>query len=258
MSWASERRAIIIIIVGAIVLGALAVLGFSIFYDVPTCTDKKQNQDEQGIDCGGSCTTLCAFQVHNEPVVSFVRAIAPQPGRTDVVAYIQNRNADAEAADAPFLLEVYGTERQLIAKKTIKVDLPPSTSVPVYLADVSPGGNIAAQAFLAPVAEGFVWRKAAGSRDPLPTVGEITIGEGDAPRITAVLINPLARTIYDTTLVATVFDTSGNVMAASQTLVPMLPSQGMAPMVFTWNVAFPQSVGRVEILPVPKLSSRAP
>src|SRR5437868_4758283 len=226
MSWAGERRAIILIIAGAVILGALATLGFSIFYNVPTCTDKKQNQDEQGTDCGGSCTTLCAFQVHNEPVVSFVRAITPQPGRTDIIASIQNRNADAEAADAPFLLEVYGTERQLIVKKTIKVDLPPSTSVPVYLADVAPRGSVAAQAFLAPVEESFVWRKVAGVRDPQPTVGEVTIIDGDAPRITATLINPLARTLYDTTLIAIVRDLSGNVIAASQTLVPKLPSQG--------------------------------
>lgn len=258
MSWAGERRAVIIIIAGAVVLGALTVLGFSIFYKVPTCMDKKQNQDEQGVDCGGSCTTLCAFQVHNEPVVSFVRTITPQPGRTDVIAYIQNRNADAEAPDAPFQLEVYGTERQLIVKKTIKVDLPPSTSVPVYLADVAPRGSVAAQAFIAPLADSFVWRKVSGAHDPLPTVGEITITEGEAPRITAMLVNPLARTIYDTTLVATVFDASGNVMAGSQTIVPNLPSQGTAPMVFTWNAPFPQSVARVEILPVPELSSRAP
>lgn len=246
------------IIAGAVVLGALTILGFSIFYEVPTCTDKKQNQDEQGVDCGGSCSTLCAFQVNSEPVVGFVRAITPQPGRTDVVAYIQNRNANAESADAPFLLEVYGTERQLIAKKTISVDLPPSTSVPVYLADVAPRGSVAAQAFLAPITDSITWRKPVGESQVLPIVESISIAEGDAPRITATLVNPLARVIYDTTLVATVFDVSGNVIAGSQTLVTTLPSQGSAPLIFTWNVPFAGPVGRVEILPVPELSSRAP
>lgn len=257
MSWAGERRAIIITIAGAILLGALLVLGFSIFYKVPTCTDKRQNQNEQGVDCGGSCTTLCSFQVEDAPVVRLVRAITPQPGRTDIVAYIENRNAEAEAANAPFLLEVYGAERQLIAKKTIRVDLPPLSSVPVYLADVAPRGSIAAQAFLAPVTESIVWRRVSGEKAILPTVGNISIAEGEAPRITATLANPLARTIYDTTLIATVFDASGNVIAGSQTLVPTLPSQGTAPLVFTWNAPFTLPAARVEILPVPELA-RAP
>lgn len=246
------------IIAGAVLLGSLAVLGFSIFYKVPTCTDKRQNQDEQGVDCGGSCTTLCAFQVSSEPVVGFVRTITPQSGRTDVIANVQNRNADAEAADAPFRLEVYGTQRELLIEKIIKVDLPPSTSVPVYLADVAPRGSVAAQAFLVPVTESIVWRKVSGARQAPPTVEDISISEGEAPRITATLVNPLARVTYDTTLIATVFDSSGNVMAGSQTLVPLLPSQGSAPLVFTWNAPFPQPVLRVEIQPVPELSSRAP
>ncbi|MEA2701814.1 MAG: hypothetical protein QOE22_523 [Candidatus Parcubacteria bacterium] len=257
MSWAGERRAIIIIIAGAILLGALVTLGFSIFYKTPTCTDKRQNQDEQGVDCGGSCTTLCAFQVDDAPVVGFVRALTPQPGRTDVVASVQNRNSDAESADTPFLLEVYGTERQLIASKTILVDLPPLSSVPVYVPDVAPRGSVAAQAFLAPVSDSIVWRRVSGEKPALPTVDRVSIVGGEAPRITATLVNAFARPVYDTTLVAIVRDASGNVIAASQTLVATLPSQGTAPLVFTWNVPFSDPSPRVEILPVPELS-RAP
>ena len=258
MSWAGERRATVIAIAALVLIAALLILGFPIFYDTPTCTDRKQNQDEDGIDCGGSCTTLCAFQVEDAPVVSFVRALSPQTGRTDIIAQIENRNEDAEAADAPFLLEVYDADRRLIAKKIIRVDLPPQTTVPVYLADVAPRGSAAAQAFLVPDTDSIVWRKVSGERLPMPTVTQIIIAEGEAPRVTATLVNPLARTIYDTTLVAIVRDSSGNVIAGSQTIVPTLPSQGTAPLVFTWNAPFSASSPRVDIYPVPELSSRAP
>lgn len=256
MSWAGQRRAAIIAIASLVLIAALLILGFSIFYDTPTCFDLKQNQDEAGIDCGGSCATLCSFQVEDAPVVSFVRALTPQPGRTDIVAQVENRNDDAEAADAPFLLEVYDADRHLIAKKTIEIDLPLKTSVPVYLADVAPRGTVAAQAFLVP-AEGITWRRA-GERPVVPTVGQIQVSEGDAPRVTATLINPTARMVYGTTLVAIVRDASGNVIAGSQTVVPTLPSQGTAPLIFTWNAPFSVPAPRVDIYPVPELSSRAP
>ena len=92
----------------------------------------------------------------------------------------------------------------------------------------------------------------------MPTVTEVLITEGDAPRVTATLVNPLARIIYNITLVAIVRDASGNVIAGSQTVVPALPSQGTTPLVFTWNAPFSATSPRVDIYPVPELSSRAP
>ena len=64
----------------------------------------------------------------------------------------------------------------------------------------------------------------------------------------------LNKPFYNTTLVATIFDEAGNAIAASQTFVPTLSSQGTAPLTFTWNQAFAAPVARVEILPVPQLS----
>lgn len=255
MSWAGRRRAVIIFIAALVALAALLILFFSIFYEVPTCTDGKQNQGETGVDCGGGCARLCAFEVQSVPSVRFVRALHPQPGRVDVIAYVDNPNVNAESKNAQFLLEVYGTNQLLIAKRTIKVDLPASMTVPVYLPDVARGE--AAQSFLTPVPESTSWY-VAGEREVLPKVENVIVNEGAQPRITATLTNPLARVFYDTTLVATAFDVQGNVLAASQTLVAVLPSQGSTPIVFTWNAPFASTVARVEILPVPKLGSRAP
>lgn len=254
-SWAGKRRAAIIGIISLILLSTLLIFGFSIFYETPTCFDRKQNQNELGVDCGGSCTTLCAFQVEDAPVVTFVRALAPQSGRVDIVAQIENRNDDAQAVKAPFHLDVYDVNRNLITQTTIEVDLPPKTSVPIYVADVAPRGSTASQAFL--VAGDITWTKAE-TLPVLPTVSEVLVMEGEAPRVTATLVNPLARAVYNTKLVAIVRDASGNVIAGSQTIVPTLPPQGTAPIIFTWNVPFSAPSPRVDIYPVPELSSRAP
>ena len=51
-------------------------------------------------------------------------------------------------------------------------------------------------------------------------------------------------------LVATVFGTDGNALAASATLLEQVPAQGSAQVVFTWPAAFSESVSRIEVLPV--------
>jgi hypothetical protein len=250
LSWAGRRKALVITLLGAVALAVIAVLAFSILYETPTCTDRKQNQDEAGVDCGGSCTTLCRGQAGAAPVVRFVRPFSPQPGRTDVIAYIDNPNANAASRNAPFSLEVYGTDRQLIAKRSIAVDLPPAATAPLYLPDVAPRGTVAAQAFLTFDTERAVWSRVDGPRPVLPAVEGLAVTEGPMPRVTATLTNPLAQPFRDLILIATAFDSSGTAIAASQTLVPLLPPQGSAPLVFTWNAPFSAPNPRVEILPV--------
>ncbi|HEY0010904.1 MAG TPA: hypothetical protein VGB97_03270 [Candidatus Paceibacterota bacterium] len=253
MSWAGRRKALIITVASMTLLAVLAIIGFAVFYQVPSCSDGKQNQDERGIDCGGACSLVCTADVGTLPIVNFVRPTTPQPGRTDIIAYIENRNTNAEAEDAPFLLEVHDAQGRVIATKTVTVDLPAATVVPFYAANVAPRGTEAGVAFLTPKAESIIWTRPPASRPVLPSVSNIAVTEGDAPRITATLVNPFAEPVYNTVLVATVFDVSGNAMAASQTLVPTLPSQGTSPLIFTWNAPFAASVARYEILPVPRV-----
>lgn len=257
MSWSGRRKALIITVASILLLAAFAIFAFSIWYKTPTCTDGKQNQDEAGVDCGGECMRLCSFQVKQDPVVRFVRVLEPEPGSIDVIAYIDNGNTDAAARKAPFVLEVYDQNRRLIAEKTITIDLPESTTVPVYIADAAPQGSQAAQAFLAQDLGKTTWVRVNEGERVLPAVEDIVIEEGVKPRVTARLVNPLARPMRNVTLVATLFDPSGNAMAASQTVVLNLPAQGDSPVVFTWNAPFSAPVARVEILPVPSVS-RAP
>jgi len=254
MSWAGRKRAAVVIVIGAIIIAALAIFGFSLFYETPTCFDRKQNQGEVGVDCGGSCSTLCSSQVDASARVVFTRAFSPQPDRTDVIAYVENPNADAQAKDAPFSLELYGTEGQPLARITLTLDLPPSSTVPIYVADVASRGVVVARAFLTPENAVGMWSRA-GEQLPNPEVTEIKVTEGDRPRVTATLRNPLAVARYDLTYVATIFDATGTAIAASQTLIPRLPSQGTAPLVFTWKASFFAPVAKVEVLPVPSLPS---
>jgi hypothetical protein len=249
LSWAGRRKALVIVIIASVAVAFLAALAFSVFYQTPTCFDQKQNQDELGVDCGGSCTTLCKSQVGTAPIVRFVRPLAPQPGRTDIIAYIDNPNGAATANAAPFTLEVYGADRALIAKKDVTVDLPAATTVPLYLADVVPTGAVAAQAFLSFNPDRAKWTRAA-ERAPIPQVDAIVIQDGERPRVTATLVNPIAKPFYNVTLVATVFDPAGNAIAASQTFVGQLAAQGTSPLTFTWNVPFGAPNPRVEIVPV--------
>lgn len=249
MDWAHKRRFVVISLFAAIVLAIIAIAAFSIFYHTPTCTDKKMNQDETGIDCGGSCSTLCSVGATAVPpaTVRFTRTLI-QSGRTDVIAYVDNANSDAYATNAAMTLEAYKADGSVVTAH-VTVDLAPRTSVPVFIPGVASAGAGIHQAFLTFDAGSPMWKRGTAVDAPTTVTNIVTLTPETRPRITATLVNNTARAIYNTTVTATVFDADGTALAASQTVVPTLPPQGTSPMIFTWNEPFTAPVVRVDMVP---------
>lgn len=106
----NERVRKRIIVTGAYAVLILVFIGLLFLFSRPdpTCTDGKQNQNETGIDCGGSCG-VCA------PVQPALRDIEIQetalvyggPDRYDILARLFNPNVEygAERFDYTFTLK---------------------------------------------------------------------------------------------------------------------------------------------------------
>ena len=247
-SWAQSRKTVLVIVGSAIVLTLIALITIAIVYDTPTCTDGKQNQDERGIDCGGSCTRVCTLDAQ-EANVKFVRTIS-QVGRTDVIAYIENRNQEAAAQDVPYVVEVYDATRSLVGKKEGVVDLAPGATTPLFVTNIPTGSREALQAFVLIDPEKVLWEKRE-TKNPLPVVRSAEIREGQFPRIVATLENQTARPIRSNAVVVTVFNRENTAIAASRTVVGEIPAGQSAEAIFTWPAPFAEEAVRVEVLPVP-------
>ena len=246
LDWAKRMR---LIIIATIVVTVLVVVGATVFafmYKAPSCGDRTQNQEEAGVDCGGPCAYLCTAQV-DEPNVLFVRALTLANGRTDVVGYVVNPNKDAEAKAAPYVLELYAADATLLARVPGFIDLPAGKTVPLFVRSAA-GGSVVARAFINFSTDSIPWQSAVVSSVPL-TVSGSTLIEGDAPKITATLMNAGYDALYEVRAVAVVYDDQGTAIAASETLVPSVRAQSGVPITFTWNEPFPRRPARFEVLP---------
>lgn len=244
-----------LLIVGLIFLVLAAIVGgvyVAFSHQPPTCTDNTQNQDEEGIDCGGVCTYLCN-ESRTEPSVKFARAITPTPGRTDVIAYVDNPNHDAAAKSLGYTIQLYSPDNSVVASKEGKVDLPPESTVPIYVPNFFSGSQVVARVFLTFDEPKHYWLPVT-NKQTLPAVEGVQYQGGEAPRITATAFNRSGTTLRDVTFVVTVFNEVGNAIGASQTVVRSLPAQSRAPLVFTWSEPFVDTVSRIEVLPVAPLS----
>ena len=253
MSWASRRRTFVVGGVLVIIIGIIAVVLVATFYETPSCTDGVENQNEDGTDCGGPCAYLCRAGVA-APSVRFVRQLTLSGGRTDVIAYIDNPNPLAAVRGARFSIELYGPDNVILATKEGVVDLPPSSTVPVFVPEFFSGFQEVARAFLIFDDESLHWFRL--SEEPIiPSVTDITLETGEIPRVRANLGNAGSRPAYAGMAGATAFDVSGNAIASSRTLISLIAAHGTAEAVFTWNEPFSALPARVEVVPVVSLSS---
>lgn len=252
MTWARKRQFLILGSIAAIVLALVAVTAIAVIYDTPTCTDGKQNGEETGVDCGGACTYLCLAEVER-PIVRFVRAFSPQPNRYDVIAYIDNRNAGAAAREVETTIELYSDTRELVTTRTVSIDIPAGTTVPLYIPEAYRGEASVAQVFV--TFNDATLRFYEPKDDHIvPIVAGLELENTDAPRVRATLENPSAFTLYGIKPIATVFDIEGNALAASQTYVSQIGAYGKTNAFFTWNAPFVGTPARVEVLPVMSVS----
>ena len=243
-----RRRLIILGIIAVVLAATLTIFYFANYHTAASCFDNKQNQKEEGIDCGGTCSYLCTASVQ-PPSVRFVRPLSPVPGRTDVIAYIDNPNTDSAARALPFTIELYDERNEVVVTKEGVVDLPPASTVPIYVPALSSGSQSVVRAFITFDTPQHLWYRFA-EKQTVPQVGDIRIDQSGMPRITATASNPSVTSFTNTVFIATVFDAEGNAIAASRTIAQSIPVQGSAGLVFTWTQPFTAPVSRVEVIPI--------
>ncbi len=248
-SWAQQRQ----LIYGSItLLFILAVTGiptyFIFFNKAPTCFDQKQNGDEQGIDCGGSCERACRDQVLPEPIVIWSRPFSVARGLNNLVAYVQNPNVNFVATPIEYVFLVYDKDNVLIGTREGRAMVPPTKTFPIFEPAFNAGERKPVKAvfeFTAPA----VWKKFQSKKPELSIADEVVKNATSSPVLQAALVNETINKYKNIEVVAILYDAEGNARAASKTMVDVLPAEDQVRVSFTWPNPFDFTVAKIEVIP---------
>lgn len=89
-----------------------------IFRSPATCFDQKQNQEEEGVDCGGPCAA-CQEELL-APRVSWAKVFSVEENSYDLAAEIENKNINYGAEILPYIFKIYDSKNNLIKEKSGK------------------------------------------------------------------------------------------------------------------------------------------
>lgn len=234
MSWASRRQVKYFSGFMFFVLAIIFIFLYPIIFKKATCFDNKQNGNETGIDCGGSCSMMCKSDI-SEPVVIWSRAFHVVDSTYNLVAFVENRNKNSGAVSAPYEFRVYDVNNQLIGRKEGITFIPPNQQFAVFESRFDSKESILKSVtfeFSSPIA----WVRKAPTLQTLPIrISDINYDDNkDTPKLSATINNDSIYDIPEFDVVAILYDAEHNAINASKTHKYKLINNTSLPVTFTW------------------------
>jgi hypothetical protein len=247
--WATERR---LLYIGGIILFLAIVVALPTFFTVyrpPSCTDGKLNQGEAGVDCGGPCKNLCPTEAL-APIVSWRRFFEVSPGVYSALAYIQNPNVNSIPKTAvPYSFKFYDSENVQIAERVGEVEVVPNRNTPVFEPNINVGTLVPTRVTfeLGKVSE---WVKIEGVYPNIVTTDPLLTRADTSPKLSGTLVNKDFVEYRRVPVIGIIYDTDGNAIAASRTVVDYIGKNDSEQFFFTWPKPFKKEVGQRELVPI--------
>ncbi len=251
MTWAARHQLYYVLIV----FGFFAILALLISYPYlnkpPTCTDKKQNGTETGVDCGGSCALSCNFEVDDIAVI-WSRMFKVVDGRYNAVAYLENQNINTAISRIRYRFRFADENNVYIGKREGETSIPPAGKFAIFEPAVDMGNSIPVYVTFE-FSEVPVWVKVPQEKiDQLKlSITDINLqNEDSAPHLSAKIRNNSLFIIPDVNIVTILYDDMGNAISASRTYLELLKGEEIADLNFTWPEPFLSKVVTQEIIPM--------
>ncbi len=250
-SWAFKRQIFYI----TILVLFFSVFGFLILYPqfnkAPTCADGKQNGNETGVDCGGSCLKACLEQADALSVL-WSRAFKVVSGRYNAVAYLVNHNKNMAIDKINYRFRFADANNIYIGKREGSSFVPPGGNFAIFEPALDVGNSI-------PVYVSFEftqtpkWLQVSSEKinqlkvliSNIQLVDETTF-----PKMSATIRNNSLFTIPNLGVITILYDQGGNALSASRTYLDQLNPLQTADINFTWPEPFAGKVVTKEIIPM--------
>ena len=232
LSWRTRRQTLYIIVFLIILIGPF-VLYFVVQKPGANCFDGKQNQDEFGIDCGGSCAQVCEEEVADH-IVQWQRIFESRPGEYYLAAFVENPNTDFIAQSFRYTFEVYDNNNELLVTRDGVSKSNPRERFIIF----EPGLRLASPERVFLEISGVEWVRDELYTQPKLSIRNENLSLSSSPRLTANVLNEEDDRFDSVEVSAVVFNEESNVIAVSQTEVKNLGGGESENIFFTWPEEF--------------------
>lgn len=250
LAWSSKRKLTYLGVTLVILIAGATILIWPYFNKEPTCFDRKQNGDESGVDCGGSCLLTCSAEAYRL-VPLWARAFPVSGGNYNLMAYVENQNREAGIAKISYEFRVYDEDNIFLGRREGSTFITSNDRTAVFEGGLDAGNRIPSRVDFT-FTSVPVWIKVnREQRNALAVAVEDKVLSNplESPKITANVVNKTLINIENLDIFVILYDEEDNVINVSKTFVKDLPKNSKYPIVFTWPESLEKNPVRVDIFP---------
>lgn len=244
LSWAARKQVKFFTIFAVTVL----VVTAGIIYFVrpePTCFDKRQNQGEEGVDCGGANCLPCSNQI-KEINILWSRPFKIADGVYDFAALVENANPFLKAAKLDYFVKFYDADNILIAIKQNSTFAGAGEKFVIFEPSIVTQNRLPVRAILD--FSGVTWDR--GENVPLKldvlSTHRFLDDSAAPPRVEAEIKNQLNAEYTNIEATAVLWDAGDTALGVSRTFASRFDIDETKTLTFTWPAGI-SGVSRVEI-----------
>ena len=234
--WATRRRTIITLIILAGFLLIFVLPYWLLHQETPSCFDNKQNQGEQGVDCGGPCATLCKG-VAQDIKTLWTKVFPIRAGAYDIVSYNENPNFDIGAPNISYIAKLYDASGAVIAQREGNTYALPSERFAIFEGSMLTGDKVPTAGSIE-ITPGYHWITTAKPQKLFSVTDKVLVGSDKQPRLTAALHNEQPQIFRNIDVQAIIYDSKHEPIGVSVTKVERLDENGSKNIFFTWPTPF--------------------
>lgn len=248
-SWSTKRKLFYLALLAGTLLLLASIPTYFLLNKPESCFDGKQNQNEVGVDCGGTaCRALCSSEV--APLITYWSRHfqGARAGFYDAVAFIENPNVNAGVKEVSYSFKLYNQDGLQIAERLGKAYINPNERFAIFEGGIETKEQRPVRADFM-FTESLRWEKVSGVR-PQFFVEKRSI-ESDSPRpaIKATISNKSLDEYRDVTVVGLLYDGRDNAFAVSKTEIKSLPGNASRDVTLILPTALSNTPVRIEIIP---------
>ncbi|MDO8521203.1 MAG: hypothetical protein Q7S52_03745, partial [bacterium] len=230
--WRNRRRTIIVLILLAAFFLLVVLPVWILNRKTPTCFDAKQNQNEQGMDCGGSCLLMCTGATKNIKII-WAKVFPIRMGAYDIVAYAENPNFNAGAPRVPYTAKLFDENGSVIAERKGETFASPNERFAIFAGNMLTGEKVPVRGVIELASE-ISWVKVEEPKKDIEVSDKVLVGTGKVPKLSALLTNRELEILRDIEVTVVIYDVTGLPVAVSATKVEKLDRKGSEKLFFTW------------------------
>jgi hypothetical protein len=247
MDWNTRRKILYGVATSSIVLALSMYLLRDTIFPVPTCSDKKQNGYEIGVDCGGSCQLRCQSEVVPLSTL-WARALKTPEGAYDLVAMVSNKNVDNASLKSTYMFTAYDSSGVIIATTTGRITTPIDGDFPIIMQGVPLPKT--PETLSLSLFDGPHYTVTENPTSPTLRISNIRYEAGAIPRVYALLQNTKRVEVRNLPVHVVLYDENNNAYAVGTTFVETLDKEQSREIVFTWNAPLASTPVKIRIYPL--------